>query len=92
MSAILAGHGRALCHMDNMFIFGKDQDEHDTCLCAALQTIREAGITLNPKKSMFSSSSITFLGRVITEQGISADPSETQAVTDMERPSNITKL
>ena len=32
------------------------------------------------------------MGHVISEQGISADPSKTQAVTNMERPKNITEL
>ena len=33
-----------------------------------------------------------FLDHVISEQSISADPSKTQAVTNMERPKNITEL
>ena len=32
------------------------------------------------------------MGHVISEQRISADPSKTQAVTNMERPKNITEL
>ena len=78
--------------MGNLFISGQDHDEHDTCLCAALQTIQEAGVTLNPDKCEFSRKSITFLGQVIDEHGLSADPSKTQAVIDMERPKNITEL
>ena len=81
-----------LCHMDDVFIFGRDHDEHDTHLRAALHTIQEAGVSLNPEKCKFSRRSITFLGHVISEQGISADPSKTQAVTNMERPKNITEL
>ena len=92
MSAILAGNDGVLCHLDDVFIFGRDHDEHDTRLHAALHTIQEAGVTLNPEKCEFSRRSITFLGHVISEQGISADPSKTQAVTNMERPKNITEL
>ena len=92
MSAILAGNDGVLCHMDDVFIFGRDHDEHDTRLHAALHTLQEAGVTLNPEKCEFSRRSITFLGHVISEQGISADPSKTQAVTNMERPKNITEL
>ena len=92
MSAILEGHDGVLCHMDDVFIFGRDHDEHDTRLRAALQSIQEAGVTLNPDKCEFSRGSITFLGHVIDANGISADPSKTQAVMDMERPKNITEL
>jgi len=86
MSAIIAGNDKALCHMDDVFIFGRQHDEHDTGVYAALHMIQEAGVTLNPEKCEFSRRSITLLGHVISEQGISADPSKTQAVTNMERP------
>ena len=91
MSAILAGHDGVLCHMDDVFIFGRDH-EHDARLHAALHTTQEAEVTLNPEICEFNRKSITFLGHVISEQGISADPSKTQAVTNMERPKNITEL
>ena len=91
MSTILKGYDGVLCHMD-VFIFGQDHDEHETRLRAALQSIQEAGVTLNPDKCEFSRGSIAILGHVINANGISADPSKTQAVMDMERPKNITKL
>ena len=72
MSAILAANDGVLCYMDHVFIFRRDHDEHDTRLHAALRTIQEAGVTLNPEKCEFSRRSITFLSHVISEQGISA--------------------
>ena len=50
MSAILAGHDWVLCHMDDVFNFGRDHGEHDTHLHTTLHTIQEAGVTLNPEK------------------------------------------
>jgi len=50
MSPILAGNDGVLCHIDDVSIFGRDHDEHDTRLRAALHTIQEAGVTLNPEK------------------------------------------
>ena len=76
-SAILAGNNGVLCHMDDVFIFGRDHDEHETRLRAALHTIQEAGVTLKREKCEFSRRSITFLAHAISEQGISADPSKT---------------
>ena len=55
-------------------------------------SIQEAGVTLNPDKCEFGRRSIAFLGHVIDENGISADPTKTQAVIDMERPTNITEV
>ena len=36
MSAILKGYDGVLYHMDNVFIFGRDHNEHETRLRAAL--------------------------------------------------------
>ena len=58
----------------------------------ALQSIQNAGVTLNPDKCEFSRKSIHFLKHVIDAQGVSADPSKMRAVMDMKRPQNITEL
>ena len=92
MSSILTGHKGVLCHMDDVFIFGSDQREHDERLQAALQTIKDAGVTLNADKCKFSQSSVTFLGHVIDRNGISADPSKTRAVLEMSKPTSVTEL
>ena len=60
-------------HYD-VFIFGRDQQEHDTRLHAALNSIKNAGITLNKEKCEFSKDHITFLGHVVDRHGISPDP------------------
>ena len=92
MSAILDGHQGVLCHMDDIFIFGRDQGEHDARLNAALSSIQEAGVTLNADKCLFSQTSISFLGHTIDQNGVSADPSKTAAVLQMDTPTNITEL
>lgn len=40
METILSG---ILCHMDDVLIFGSNQEEHDTCLHKVLPRIRSAG-------------------------------------------------
>lgn len=92
MSAILTGHKGVLCHMDDIFIFGRDQSEHDARLAAALSSIRDAGVTLNADKCSFSQTSISLLGHIIDQKGVSADPSKTAAVLQMETPTNTTEL
>ena len=50
MSAILEGIPGVLCHLDDVLVYGKDSQEHDSRLTTALERIRAAGITLNPTK------------------------------------------
>ena len=54
MKTILSGHEGFLCHMDDVLIFGKTQEEHDARLHSALQTIQKVGVTLNMEKCEFS--------------------------------------
>ena len=80
MNEILAGPEGVLCHMDDVLIFGQDQQEHDSRLQAALQKIQEAGTMLNPEKCEFSKQSLTFLGHIVSQNGISPDPSNLSAM------------
>ena len=54
MSAILAGHKGVLCHIFHLFIFRRDQGEHDARLAAALRSVQAAGVTLNMQTSACS--------------------------------------
>ena len=80
MNQILEGLPGALCLIDDILIFGQDQTEHDARLQATLKRLQEAGATLNPEKCAFSQRSLKFLGHVIDERGIRADPDKTAAI------------
>ena len=82
MSAILAGHKGVPCHMDDIFIFRRDQGEHKARLAAALRSIQAAGVTLNADKCLFSQTSISFLVHIIDQNGVSADPGKTCGLAD----------
>lgn len=92
MNQILEGLPGVLCLIDDILIFGQDQNEHDVRLQAALRQLQEAGVTLNPEKCAFSQHSLKFLGHMIDEQGIRADPDKTAAIQDMSTPKSITDL
>ena len=74
MSQILEGLDGVLCQMDDVLLFGKNKEEHDVRLRAALEKLEAAGVTLNEEKCEFEKSRLLFLGHIIDEQGIHADP------------------
>ena len=80
MSAILSGLEGVVCQMDDVLVFGRDQTEHDTRLTAVLKLIESAGATLNPDKCEFSRKTLKFLGHILDEDGIRADPEKTTAI------------
>ena len=47
---------------------------------------------LNTEKCKFWCDKVTFLGHVISKNGISPDPAKTAAIKEMEAPTNITEL
>ena len=92
MSEILRDLPGVVCHVDDVLVSGKDQEEHDKRLHAVLKKIQAVGVTLNRNKCQFSCSRIVFLGHVIDANGISPDPSKTEAIQKMKAPTTITEL
>ena len=89
MSHILEGLEGVLCLIDDVVIFGKDQEEHDARLEGRIQA---AGVTLNQKKCEFRKSKLLFLGHIVEENGIRPDPEKIAAITEMGQPSNVTEV
>ena len=58
MSCILEGIEGVVCQIDDILVFGKDQDQHDTRLMAVLKRIQSAGVTLNKDKCNYVPSAI----------------------------------
>ena len=50
MSTMLEGLQGVLCLMDDVLVYGQDQEDHDKKLEAVLLRIQSAGVTLNPDK------------------------------------------
>ena len=92
MSKLLEGLSGMVCLMDDILIFGSNTAEHDSRLEAALKRIEAAGVTLNPNKCEFRTTTVKFLGHIIDKGGIRADPEKTSAICKMEPPQNISEL
>ena len=48
-----------------------------------LSRLLHANLKLNPEKCQFFKKSVTFLGHIISDQGVSTDPEKIQAITTM---------
>ena len=87
MNNLLRGLEGVLCLMDDILIVAKDKR-----LTSVLIRIKEAGVTLNMDKCEFAKSKITFLGHLIDENGIQADPEKTSSILQMKPPTNVPEL
>ena len=54
--------------------------------------LSSAGNTLNSRKCEFYKTSLTFLGHIIDQRGITADPNKPAAIQQMETPKSVSEL
>ena len=89
---LLSGLSGVVCLIDDILIYGRNQEDHDKNLTAALERIAAAGLTLNRKKCEFAQTRVKFLGQIVDEMGIRPDPDKVNSIRRMQQPSNITEL
>ena len=92
MSEILQGLNGVVCLVDDILVYGTTQEEHDTHLMAALQKIKEAGLTLSKDKCEFNQTHIKYLGQQIDKTGVRPDPDKVHAIQNMRPPTNVREL
>ena len=92
MHTILEGLDGVTGLIDDMLIHGKDEAEHDARLVKVMERLRAATVTLNSEKCAFRKPSVKFLGRLISKNGVNADPEKTSAVRNMEAPRSVSDL
>ncbi|XP_037502145.1 uncharacterized protein LOC119376332 [Rhipicephalus sanguineus] len=89
MSEILSGLTGVVNLMDDILVFGRNQAEHDGNLDTTLKKLASSGITLNRSKCAFSVKEVTFLGCVISSQGIRPDPKKVEAIKCLPPPTDV---
>ena len=78
--------------IDDILIYSKTQEEHAEHLRIALQTLREHSLYAKKEKCDFWMTDVKFLGHVVSQEGISVDPSKVEAVLNWERPKNVSEI
>ena len=67
-------------------------EEHLEHLKIVFERLREAGLTLKPKKCFFAQIRVIYLGHVISREGVSPDPEKTSKVRDFPIPTDTTRV
>ena len=83
---------KCLCYLDDIIILGRTFDQALENLELVLQRIRDAKLKLRPKKCVLFQTSVTYLGHVVSEDGISCDPSKVEALKNWPSPSNKSEV
>ncbi|GAB1598786.1 hypothetical protein Ahia01_000155800 [Argonauta hians] len=88
----LLGLSGVLCIADDVLIHGSDYEEHNKNLDAFLVRCCERNIKLNPDKFQLRMSEISFMGHLITKDGLHSDPEKTRAINEMAPPCSLEEL
>ena len=73
-------------------MYSKSYDEHLAHLDQVLWAVKEARITLSPKKCHFAYTSILLLGQKVSCLGLSTHAKKVKAITELAVPSNMHTL
>ena len=79
-------------YIDDMLVKSTTAELHIAHLSEALQILREYNMKLNPAKCAFGVSAGKFLGFIVNNRGIEANPGKIKAVLDMPPPSSIKEV
>jgi hypothetical protein len=78
--------------IDDILIFSKSKEEHDEHLRFVLQKLRENQLYDKLGKCEFWLKEVSFLGHIISEGGISMDPSKVESILSWNTPQNVSEI
>ena len=78
--------------IDDILIYSRTAEEHEQHLRIVLGLLREHKLYAKLKKYVFWLSYASFLGHVISDKGLSMDPSKIAAVVEWPRPNNVSAI
>ena len=75
-------------YIDDMLVKSKERPDHTTHLQEAFDLLRAYGMKLNPLKCAFGVSVSRFLGFMVNQRGIEANPAQLKALLESLTPSS----
>ena len=78
-----------LIYLDDIIIFSSTFEEHMERLQAVFERLQEHNLKLKPSKCELFKERVSYLGHVVSEEGIHTDPAKIEAVKSWPVPKNI---
>ena len=82
MELVLKGLHWKICliYLDDVIVMGRTFEEELERLKEVFERVAKAGLKLKPKKCFLFQKRVSYLGHVVTEKGIAADPEKVEQV------------
>ena len=78
--------------IDDIMVYSKNEEEHKEHLRLVLEKLREHQLYAKFSKCEFWLKEVSFLGHVLSGEGIAVDPSKIQAVTEWLAPTSVREI
>ena len=94
MNSVLAGLHWETClfYLDDIIVFAATWEEHLDCLRQVFERLRHAKLKLGTKKCTFAAKEVSYLGHLVTEEGLLPDPSLLATIREINPPKNVTEV
>lgn len=79
---------KVFCYLDDIVIISETFEEHISLLIKVFEKLSYAGLTINFEKSVFFKNELKYLGYVVNEHGLCADPKKIEAILEYPIPSS----
>ena len=81
-----------LVFFDDILVFSKSMEEHSNHLRRVLELLRKHNLYINKKKCCFAQQRLEYLGHIISEKGVAADPKKIEAMLSWPPPTDLKGL
>jgi hypothetical protein len=78
-------------YFDDMLIYSRNESDHIDHIRQVLAVLHDAKLYGHFKKCMFCKDKVTFLGYVVSTQGVEVDEFKTEAIKNWPTPVNVVK-
>ena len=78
--------------IDDILVYSRSLDEHEEHLRVVLETLAKHSLFAKFKKCAFWLREVTFLGHVISGDGLHVDPEKVRAVVEWHQPRTVTEV
>jgi len=79
-------------YVDDMFVKSPSHHQHAEDLAAVFSALRQYNLRLNPDKCVFGVDRGKFLGFMLTQRGIEANPEKCKAIIEMRSPTTVKEV
>ena len=81
-----------IIYLDDVIVFSKTPEEHLTRLQAIFEKLKKAELKLKPSKCEFVKQELTYLGHVISKNGIQTDSKKVETIHRWPVSTNVTEV